>query len=160
VGSLKSIFRSFERWNGASPLTKRRFIWAAVQIIRVDFRLRRAGFISTRDDLLERRPPQNLLFDATPRELARVINTAARFTIGRRNSCLRRSLLLWWILDNRGIDCDLCMGMKFDGSILTAHAWVEVDGVPINDRKDIREKYDVLDFDGQLSGSEIKFDIS
>ena len=149
--TLKSILRTFGRWRRASFLKRRRFFWAVTQIIRIDLCLRWSGLVSARDSLLQRQPPEYLLSNSEPRELARIVNTAARFTIGRRESCLRRSLLLWWLLDSKGIACDLCVGMRSDGNTLKGHAWIELNGSPVNDRKDIRDQYHVLKFGDELS---------
>lgn len=148
---IRSVSRSFTRWSRASKCKRYLFFCTIIEIIRVDLSLRRSGFVVARDKLRRRTPSQLLLSGGEPRELARIVNTAARFVIGRRKSCLRRSLVLWWILDRQGVDCDLRMGMKSDGSCLTGHAWVEIDGIPVNDRKDIRDTYDVLEFGGELS---------
>ena len=76
---------------------------------------------------------------------------AARITnaVGRRMpipaTCLQRSVTLWWTLGRRKIDSRVVMGARKDQSDFHAHAWVEVDGVVINDRQDLRETFAVFD---------------
>ncbi len=53
-----------------------------------------------------------------------------------RTRCLQRSLVLRWLLGRRGIESRLRVGvLKTDGA-MTAHAWVEVAGEPVNDTRD------------------------
>ena len=62
--------------------------------------------------------------------LARPVNlVAARL----RATCLARSLVLRWILARRGIGTELKVGVRNEGGGLHAHAWLECDGVPVND---------------------------
>jgi hypothetical protein len=73
------------------------------------------------------------------RRLAALIDMAAN-TLGPDN-CLSKSLLLDWLLHRQGIESELRIGVELLSGRLSAHAWVEVDGVPINDRADIAQSY-------------------
>jgi hypothetical protein len=56
--------------------------------------------------------------------------------------CLGRSLLLWFLLRRRGMDAELVVGTKAPvDEAWMAHAWVELDGRPVNDVADVREHY-------------------
>jgi hypothetical protein len=59
-------------------------------------------------------------------------------------TCLRRSLLTWWLLRREGIASDICLGVRTHGSILEAHAWVEYEGTVLNDRADVRQQFLLL----------------
>ncbi len=60
------------------------------------------------------------------------------------SSCLRQSLLVWWLLRRRGLLAKLCIGVsKHQG--FSAHAWVELDGYPINDNADISKYFAAFD---------------
>lgn len=50
--------------------------------------------------------------------------------------CLARSLLLAASLRRRAIAADLCLGTKVAGAF-DAHAWVEIDGKPVNEAPDL-----------------------
>lgn len=52
-------------------------------------------------------------------------------------TCLTRSLLLEWLLQRRGVRTELRIGVNMTSGILRAHAWVEHEGRPLNDRADI-----------------------
>jgi len=68
--------------------------------------------------------------------LSRLVNVAAHRTLGPR-SCLTRSLLLGWLLRRRGIPATLRIGVRLVGGSLEAHAWVEYEGQPVNERPDV-----------------------
>jgi len=56
-------------------------------------------------------------------------------------TCLTRSLLLDWTLRRRGVASQLRIGVRLTEGVLDAHAWVEVAGVPVNDRSDVSEQF-------------------
>jgi Transglutaminase-like superfamily len=56
--------------------------------------------------------------------------------------CLGRSLLLWFLLRRRGMDAVLVVGADAaTGDDWEAHAWVELNSVPVNDVADVRIRY-------------------
>ncbi|MDZ4768487.1 MAG: lasso peptide biosynthesis B2 protein [Chloroflexota bacterium] len=69
---------------------------------------------------------------ARARRLARMVNAAARLSPYKAN-CLKRALVLWWLLRRRGIASDIRIGVRKGAATLEAHAWVEIGGVVIND---------------------------
>jgi len=73
--------------------------------------------------------------------LARMVNAGARLAPGPV-TCLTRSLLLDWLLRRRGLPSELRIGVRLHRGTLEAHAWVEVGGTPVNDRKDIGSEYE------------------
>lgn len=64
------------------------------------------------------------------------VNRAAKFPLQKR-ACLRRSLVLLWLLRRHGVEARLCIGVRFLDGALDAHAWVEWQGHPVNDRADV-----------------------
>lgn len=56
-------------------------------------------------------------------------------------SCLTRSVLLAWLLRWRGVGARVRIGAKLSSGRLAAHAWVECQGVPVNDRRDIAGEF-------------------
>lgn len=84
--------------------------------------------------------------EARARSAARVVAIAA----GRgpvRATCLRRSLLLWWLLKREGIETVVRVGVNRESGTLNAHAWVEYLGRPVNDADDIALRFPALDQD-------------
>lgn len=72
--------------------------------------------------------------------LARAVNAASSYGPARGN-CLSRSLLLWYLLRRSGYDSRLSFGGRRIGESFEAHAWVEVDGNPVNDQEDLRSLF-------------------
>ena len=56
-------------------------------------------------------------------------------------TCLPQSMVLCRFLQRQGIGCDLRLGARVENGDCEAHAWVEVDGVPVNDTEDVRERF-------------------
>ena len=46
------------------------------------------------------------------------------------DTCLRQSLVLYRLLARRGVPSRFCVGVKTGGRALSAHAWIECDGLP------------------------------
>ena len=77
-----------------------------------------------------------------PREIAALVGAAAGLL---RSRCLPRSLVLRHFLRDRAASAQIRLGVakRADGS-LSAHAWVEFDGSPLNDGPDVYERYAAL----------------
>ena len=56
-------------------------------------------------------------------------------------TCLTRSLLLDALLRRHGVASQLRIGVRLSQGALDAHAWVEVAGVPVNDRPEVGEQF-------------------
>ena len=72
--------------------------------------------------------------------VVRVVDVASRQTV-LGNTCLHRSMALWWLLGRRGIDSALRFGVRRSGDRLEAHACVECQGIVLNDRPDVSQDY-------------------
>jgi hypothetical protein len=71
---------------------------------------------------------------------ARMVQAAAG-TLACRASCLRRSLILWWLLRRQGIESTLRVGVRQGPTGLAAHAWVECLGQVLNDDADVGQRF-------------------
>jgi hypothetical protein len=60
-----------------------------------------------------------------------------------RPRCLPRALLLAGLLRQRRIGAELCLGARTGGAF-DAHAWIEIDGWPVNEVADLRATYSCL----------------
>jgi Transglutaminase-like superfamily len=65
-------------------------------------------------------------------QIAYVVAMASRHT-PTPNSCLHRSLALWWLLRRAGFDSRVRFGARKQPSGFEAHAWVEHNGVVVFD---------------------------
>lgn len=68
---------------------------------------------------------------ATVRLVTSCVRIAARNTWS--NTCLHRSLTLWWLLRRHGVDSDIRFGARRGPEGLEAHAWVEWHGYALMD---------------------------
>lgn len=102
--------------------------------------------------MARRSRPRNARFstaqsaEARARSAARIVAIVA----GRgpvRATCLRRSLLLWWLLRRDGIETVLRVGVSRSEGSFNAHAWVEYLGRPVNDADDIALRFPAFDQD-------------
>jgi hypothetical protein len=115
---------------------------SVVLVPSVQFSLRARGFGWTAQRLaswsdVERVDARILEAQAAADAVAIV---AGRRLVGAR--CLGRSLVLWFLLRRRGVDARVVVGAQaVDAGTLPAHAWVEVDGVPVNDATDVGERF-------------------
>ncbi len=69
------------------------------------------------------------------REVARVVSIASRHVY--HGNCLQQSLVLWWLLKQRNIRSEIRFGARKETNELAAHAWVECDGLVLNDADNI-----------------------
>lgn len=72
------------------------------------------------------------------------VNRAANHVFGPA-TCLTRSMLLRWLLRRYGTTSNLHIGVRFEEGALVAHAWVEKDGILLNDRPDVVAHYAAFD---------------
>ena len=75
---------------------------------------------------------------------AQRVNAAARYSPFPA-TCLSRSLLLGWLLRRRGIATELRIGVRLTNGMLDAHAWLECEGLPINDRPAVAREFTPFD---------------
>jgi Transglutaminase-like superfamily len=59
-----------------------------------------------------------------------------------RSNCLPRTVVLWSLLQRRGIDADVRIGVRCDTEgAVKAHAWLEWNGEVLNDAADVATQY-------------------
>jgi hypothetical protein len=66
------------------------------------------------------------------RNVCRAQQVVRRAT-GLGGSCLVQSLTLWAMLLRRGVSTDLRVGFRKSEGKIRGHAWIEHDGVPVNE---------------------------
>lgn len=67
----------------------------------------------------------------------------------RPATCLERSLMLWWVLRWMHISSHIRVGVRRDNGQMLAHAWVEHQGIVVNDQYNIDQLY--MPFPDELS---------
>lgn len=87
--------------------------------------------------------PRRRVDETRAREVARIVAMASRHA-ATTNTCLHRSLALWWLLGRRGLASELKMGARHADGRLDAHAWVEHAGLVVNDDPSVASAYTPL----------------
>jgi hypothetical protein len=85
--------------------------------------------------------------DIDPARVALLVNALARRR-PFRSSCLTRSIVLMTLLQRRGITTELRIGVCRVGQSVDAHAWIEHNGVPLNDQATAAQTF--LPFDAPI----------
>lgn len=79
-----------------------------------------------------------------PKRIAHLVRVAADHGPVRAR-CLEQSLVLRWLLLRRGVDARIKFGARKHDDQMEAHAWVEVDGVAINEEHDFHRDFAPLE---------------
>lgn len=136
-------FRALER--PAQTLFLRAFVVLPLVALSLKFR----GFEATRATLRKR-----LLHDTPQTDsdslnkqialTAHTVNAADRHGLAHP-SCLAKSLTLWWLLGRQGIASELRVGVRKESEKLEAHAWVERQGIALNEPEESHHHYAAFD---------------
>lgn len=120
----------------------------AVRLVRLTTVMRWAESLSGCKRLRAKQSPQETHQQALAAR--RMLETASRYGLARGN-CLSKSLVLWHLLRRKGVAANLRVGGRKEDRQFAAHAWVELDGVVINDPDGLRQ--DFVPFGEKTSGS-------
>jgi Transglutaminase-like superfamily len=74
----------------------------------------------------------------------RMVKTAAKYYQPWAN-CLKKSLVLWILLRDRGIMSEIRIGVQRESTTFAAHAWVEYQGIVLNDSDDVHQHFQAFD---------------
>lgn len=84
--------------------------------------------------------------DGRPRvEALRLATTRVQAYSWLPGNCLSRSLGLYWLMLKAGYSPVLRLGVSLADGTFAAHAWVEHDGVVLNDSQNVSERYAPLE---------------
>jgi transglutaminase superfamily protein len=92
--------------------------------------------------------------DRGDRALAPVCGTIVRMQAAAERhlpftpNCLDRALVLWWLLRCHGIPADVQIGGRKRQGCFEAHAWVEIEGLPVADADSVHRQF--VRFDGPV----------
>src|SRR5262249_38148149 len=132
---------------------RRIFLRAAALLPWVALRLRLKGFQVTKNALQSFRKynPREISGETTVQAqlTARMVRAAARYGFGNP-SCLEESLVLLHLLNVQGIAAQLRIGVKKNIPQFEAHAWIELDGKPLNESEALHDHY--APFEAEFSG--------
>jgi hypothetical protein len=146
------MWERLRQFSVLEPSAQGIFLRAAVLLPLISLSLRMRGFGATQGTLQKFLPDSKMETSDLPgprAELtARMVRAAVRYGAGHP-TCLEESLALWWLLGRRGIVSQLRIGVKKDSPKFQAHAWVELDGEPLNEPEALHHHYAA--FDGEIS---------
>ena len=126
-------------WRDRGLLLEAIAIVSALPVLLRVVRVRRlTGRLGPAGDAQRARPGR--ADEGRAREIARIVAMASRHT-PNANTCLHRSVALWWLLGRRGLESTLHLGARRTGSQLDAHAWVEHCGAVVNDDPAVLRDY-------------------
>lgn len=135
--------RRLRRWLALSP-AERAIVHRSLLLLPVVELLLKTHGMGRAHVWLESRAPLAVRDTAAlaPLKIAILVDAAACFLRAR---CLTRSLVLWHWLRDRGAPAEIRLGVskRADGG-LSAHAWVEFDGLPLNAGQDLLVRYAAL----------------
>lgn len=125
------------------------FLRAMVMLPLVSLSLRLRGFHATRSTLQKnlstpRSQTDSILPTKQAALTAHMVNAADRHG-PVHSSCLAKSLTLWWLLRRQGIDSRLRIGIRKENGKLEAHAWVEREGIALNEPEERHRHYAAFD---------------
>jgi hypothetical protein len=120
------------------------FLLLLVAVVRRILRLRQMQYLLAKMIPLDR----DIALDDAERmtkakRVAHLVQFAALHGLTRAN-CLERSLVLWAILRSQRFSSNLRLGVCKQNGRFDAHAWVEFNGVVLNDSADVEARYTVL----------------
>lgn len=140
------MWERLRRFNALPLDAKSAFSWAAFLLPLIAVSLRLRGFAATRQWLLGTlstrtdRTTRSSDAQVTAAIDARMVRAAGRY-VPFKTTCLERSLVLCWLLARRHIPAQLRIGVRKQNSDFAAHAWVELDGVPLGEAEEPHQHY-------------------
>jgi len=153
----ESLSEKWRRFRRRPPEDRALILRAALFLPLTEIGLRLAGFRRWKA-LLEKfagvkrrsRPwtPEELR--ATALGVARAVRSAELHGPADPN-CLERSLTLWWLLRRNGVESELHIGARKEGTRFEAHAWIELGGSILNDAAEVHRHY--ARFDAPLAAA-------
>lgn len=152
------MWERLRRFSSLDPEARGSFLRAAILLPLISVSLKTRGFRATQESLRRFLPhpqqpsqgdPASLLTDVERTRLTvRMVDAAVRHA-WRGSTCLEKSLALWWLLGRRSIASELCIGARKTDGKLEAHAWVERQGIAVNEPEQLHRHY--APFDKSLS---------
>jgi Transglutaminase-like superfamily len=146
------MWEPLRRFRALEPNARGLFLRAAVVLPFISLSLRLRGFRATQSSLQNRLcragrsgdNPSELTDTARTAVTARMVRSAAYRSPGTA-TCLERSLALWWLLARQGIESSVRIGTRKIGQKFEAHAWVECEGMALNEPEEPHKHYAAFD---------------
>lgn len=141
------MWERLRQFSALEPPLRRSFFQAVVLLPLISLSLRFRGFVKTRAFLqvyFSSPRPAKARYPICPKATARMVRAAGRYGLGRP-TCLQESLALWCILGRQSVPCNLRIGVRKQSEKFEAHAWVEHDGIALNEPEGVHQHYAAFD---------------
>ena len=143
------MWERLRRFSALERPAQELFLRAVVLLPLVALSLRWRGFRATRVALqrflAKTNPESDAVFASKDAAVtAHMVNAADRHGLVHP-SCLAKSLTLWWLLGRQGIRSHLRIGIRKEKEKFEAHAWVERDGIALNELDEPHHHYAAFD---------------
>jgi Transglutaminase-like superfamily len=144
------MWKAFQRYKELGPEAQRLFWRAAVLLPFVALSLRVRGFQRTKQHLVgrlalgTRLPVESHGETDRVQTTCRMVRAAAHHGLGRP-TCLEQSLVLWYLLEQRHISAQFRIGVRKLPEAFEAHAWVEHQGMALNQPEQAHQHYAAFD---------------
>jgi len=145
MGFYRSLRRKAETWNRFSKSDRGLLMSAACLLPIVAASLKTVGLQRTQSWLAKN--TLDPMRPATARTRADVRRAVQIVAAGYRlhpmpSSCLPRTVVLWSLLQQRGIGADVRIGVRYNTQgQFESHAWLEWNGEVLNDAWDVATQY-------------------
>jgi Transglutaminase-like superfamily len=138
------MWKAFQRYRQLDPESRKLF-WRAVMLLHVVSRsLHTRGFQRTKQELARQlagtTPVTHGAAGETLQKTCRMVRAGAHYGLGHP-TCLEQSLVLWYLLQERNISASLRIGVRKSAEKFEAHAWVEHDGIALNQSEEVHQHY-------------------
>lgn len=145
---LKSLTQKGRTWRNLSPQERSLLMPALALLPLVTLVLKLGGLKRTQAILTSLSP--SAISPPSDAQIAQIITTVRMVKIAVRynapwTTCLKKSLVLWYLLRRQGIAANLQIGVRLEQGQFQAHAWVEYQGLVVGDRADVRQQYTAFD---------------
>jgi Transglutaminase-like superfamily len=138
------MWKTFQRYRELDAEARKLFWRAAILLPLASVSLRLRGFQRTKEKLSKKLlPPVSdavALSGQTLQKTCRMVNAAAHYGFGHP-TCLEQSLVLWYLLREQNIPAQFRIGVRKSREKFEAHAWVEHDGIPLNQTAEAHQHY-------------------
>jgi transglutaminase superfamily protein len=143
------MLKNLRRFSALERPAQRLLLRALAMLPLVSLSLRLGGFRVARAALQKTLAPPLPQMDSDSVN-KRVVLTAHMVNVADRHglvhpSCLAKSLTLWWLLGRQGITSRLRIGIRKENGKLEAHAWVEREGMALNEPEERHRHYAAFD---------------
>ena len=131
------MWQTLQRYNALSSEARVMFWRAACLLPFVRVKLRFGGYKKTQQ-WLQKKLGDRLQLSSTAQDTSpvlqmtcRMVRAAEHYSPGQA-TCLEESLLLWYLLQSQSIPAVVCIGVRKQSERFEAHAWVEQNGIALN----------------------------